>query len=339
MITRLRDDNLKKSLREDGLKSFYLLAGNDAYLISRCCALLKGTADEVETLDFCEAGEEETEQQLSSYSFTEKLLIIDNFRASEYAGARKALYEEFLPELPSTLRVAVKAYSEGPSFKLSKAAESIASLCPDSAVVICEKKKDRELVRYVCAMAKSAGAELGYAAAEELIRLRGDDLFLLSGEVKKLAAASGYGEIGERLVRDMCPRTTEDSVFDFIRAAERGNTKQAVSLFYDIMEQEQSPNAVIAAISSSYVNMARVAAAREAKVPREQVESDFGYKKGDRALGVAFDKGGRFSRELLDQVVELLYGLNAALTSSSEDKQILMERGMVRLTELMRGRR
>lgn len=338
MTLKLRDDTLAKSIKNDGLKQMYLVAGNEPYTISRCVARIsEAVGGDVERLDFCTSSDEDVEQLLSSYGFTEKLVVIDNFKASEYTDGKRELYSGLLDDLPYGVYVVVKAVSDGPYFKLSKGAEGFASLCPDGAIVICEKKQKDDLVKYVCNMARNAGASMNYECARELIGRRGDDLFLLSNETRKLAAACGYGEITVETVRRMCPKTTDDSVFDFVRAVEKGDSRQAIALFYEIMEQEQVPNAVIAAISSSYINLSRVNAARSSGISREQLESDFAYKKGDRALAVAYDKGGRFSVSKLDEIIELLYDINVRLTSSAEDKQTVMERGMVMLANIMNG--
>ena len=340
MTVKLRDSDLRKSVSKDGLRSLYLIAGNDPYLISRAASIIEQKAGgEKVRLDFCASEDDEVEEQLSSYGFTDKLVVLDNFKASEYDEKKRELYSSLLDCLPFNVRVIVKSYTDSPAFKLTKAAEGFASLCPDSAIVVCEKRKGEDLVRLLCDEAKALGSSLSYDCARELIRLRGDDLFLLSNEIRKLAAACGYGEITAPLIARMCPKTTEDSVFDFIRAVERGSVRQALSLFYGMMEQEQNPNAVIAAISSSYVNLLRVQAAKQAGRSREQLEEDFGYKKGDRALGVAWDRGGRFSAGKLDAVIGLLYDINADLISSAEDKQTLIERGMVRLCALVNGGR
>ncbi|MBQ4239505.1 MAG: hypothetical protein II672_00125, partial [Oscillospiraceae bacterium] len=95
---------------------------------------------------------------------------------------------------------------------------------------------------------------------------------------------------------------------------------------------------VLAAISGSFVNIARVKAANEAHVSRERLEEDFGYRKGDRALSVAYSNERRYSRERIDRIMALLNETDGKLKSSAADKRILLEQAMVRLSLIASGR-
>ena len=306
MVSKLSDTTLRNDLKK-GLKQFYFIAGNDSFLIDNCLRLISEAVDgEVERMDFSETDTETAEGQLTTYSFSNKLLIIDNFKASEFTGEKKSMYAELLADLPATLTVATVLYSDDPRFRIPKSAENMAEMAQESAVVSCLKKEREQLYPYIRRMAELAGAEISGEAASVLIDLCGDDLQLLSSQIEKLAAASGYGEIKEDTVRRMCPRTTEENVFSFIRAVERGQNREAVTLLNEMLETETEPVRVLAAISGSVVNIARVKAAEAAGVSRDRLEEEMGYRKGDRALGVAYSNARRYSQEKIDNVIYLL---------------------------------
>ena len=339
MTIKLADSNLKKSLKQDGRKQLYFLAGNDDYLLSSCKNLI--TADvggETVTLDFQTDSDEEVEEQLSTFSFEPKTLVLDNFRASAYTEDKRRMYTEFLKDLPGTLTVVVILSSEDPRFTLPKAAESFCSLAEDAAIVLCTRKSGGDLVRYIDAIAKRHGCTLEYGAADEIIRLNGEDLQQIASQMEVLAAASNYGKITADIVRKMCPKTTEENVFDFVRAMERGKTKEAVSLMYEMLEQEQEPNRVLAAIAASFINIARAKAAIADRKSREEVEETFGYKKNDRALQIAFDKANRYSEKQIAAILDCLYETDRMLKQYAGDKQTMLEQGLVRLTMIVSGR-
>ncbi|MBQ4093645.1 MAG: DNA polymerase III subunit delta [Oscillospiraceae bacterium] len=340
MTLKLNDSTLKRSLEKDGRKALYFLAGTDAFLMERCIAAIAPEGCERVTLDFLTADDEEVAQHLSSFSFGDKLLLIQNFKASAYTEEKRKLYESYLAELPGTLTVCVTLLSdETKYFKIPKAAEAFCSLCPDSAIVTCLRKTGSELAHYVDALAKREGCSINDDACSELIRLCGDDLLMLHSEIQKLAGACNYKRIDLETVRALCPKTTEDNVFDFVRAMERGKTADAVKLLHAMMEQEQEPAKLVAAISTSFVNLLRAKTAAAAGISRARVEEDFGYRKDDRALSIAFQNHTRYSDRQLEDIISLLTELDGQLKRGGADRTILMEQGMVKLALLVAGRR
>ena len=334
MVARLTDTSLSSDLKK-GLKQLYFIAGNDSFLISNCLRLIGEAVDgETVKMDFVESELDAVEEQLSTYSFGNKFLVINNFKASDYTGDRKNVYNELLPEISSMLTVAFVLNSEDERFKLPKTAENIAALVPDSAVVMCLKKDRDHLYPYIKRLAERAGAEIGGEAASVLIDLCGFDLQTLSTQIEKLAAASGYKEISEQLIRRMCPRTTEESVFSFLRAVERGAGKEAVKLLNEMLETDNEPIRVLAAIAGSYTNIARIKAANAAGISRARLEEDFGYRKDDRALSVAYSNERRYSQDQMDRIMELLNDTDVKLKSSAVDKRIILEEAMIKLTLL-----
>jgi len=339
MTIKLTDSTLKKSLKQDGRKQLYFLAGNDDYLLSTCKNLIASDAGgETVSLDFQSASDEEVEEQLSTFSFEPKCLVLDNFKASAYTEDKRRLYTEFLKELPGTLTVIVIMSSEDPRFSVPKPAEAFCSLAEDAALVLCTRKTGGDLIRYIEAIAKRQGCTLEYGAIDEIIRLNGEDLQQIASQMEVLAAAGNYNKITAEIVRRMCPKTTEENVFDFVRAMERGKTKEAVSIMYEMLEQEQEPNRVLAAVASSFVNIARAKAAVADRKSREEVEETFGYKKNDRALQITFDKAGRYSDKQISSIMECLYDTDRKLKQYAGDKQTLLEQGLVRLTMIVSGR-
>ena len=339
MTIKLTDSNLKKSLKQDGRMQLYFLAGNDDYLLSSCKNLIISDVDgESVMLDFQTVSDEEVEEQLSTFSFVPKTLILDNFKASAYTEDKRRLYTEFLKDMPETLTVIVILSSDDPRFSIPKAAEAFCSLAESAALVVCNRKTGGDLVRYIDAIAKRQGCTLEYGATDEIIRLNGEDLQQIASQMEVLAAASNYGQITIDTVRKMCPKTTEENVFDFVRAMERGRTREAVSLMYEMLEQEQEPNRVLAASSSSFVNIARAKAAIADKKSREELEEILGYKKNDRALQIAFDKANRYSEKQVEAILDCLYETDRKLKQYAGDKQTMLEQGLVRLTMIVSGR-
>ena len=84
--------------------------------------------------------------------------------------------------------------------------------------------------------------------------------------------------------------------------------------------------------------MSGVKAAEAAGVSRDRLEEEMGYRKGDRALGVAYSNARRYSQEKIDNVIYLLNETDRKLKSGAADKRIILEQAMVRLALIVSGR-
>ncbi len=341
MTIKLTETSLKRSLRQDGRMQFYFLAGNDEFLLSSCCkSIAEDVGGEKVTLDFQTASDEEVEEHLSTYSFEPKTLILENFKASAYTEEKRKLYTEFLGELPETLTVVVTLLSEDNNarFSIPKTAESFCALAERAALVTCMKKVGGDLVRYIDTIAKRLGCTLDPGAADRIIQLCGDDLLQISSQMELMAAASNYGRITPSIAEQMCPKTTEEGVFDMVRAMERGNAGEAVRMLYEMLERNPDDYQVLSVVSGSFVNIARAKAASAAKISREDVETIFGYKKKDRALSIAFDRINRYSDRQIEAILDCLFDTDRKMKRYAGDKRVLLEQGIVRLTMLVSGR-
>ena len=341
MTIKLTDSGLKKSLQKDGRMQMYFLVGNDAFLISACKkTILSDVGGESVALDFQTASDEEIAEHLATYSFQPKTLVLENFKASAYTEEKRLFYSDYLSVLPYTLTVIVilQADDQYGKFSIPKAAEAFCSLCQKSALVTCIKKTGGDLVRYVDSLARRHGCTLDYGATDRIIQLCGDDLLQIASQMEIMAAASNYGRITVDIAEKMCPKTTEEGVFDLIRAMERGRTSEAVRILYEMLEKEPDYSNVLAVISGSFVNIARAKAAVSRRISRDDVETIFGYKKNDKALSIAFDRVSRYSDDQIAAILDCLYQTDRRLKKFAGDKMITLEQGLVRLTMLVSGR-
>lgn len=341
MTIKLTDSGLKKSLQKDGRMQMYFLAGNDAFLISACKKTIQSdVGGEFVSLDFQTALDEEVAGHLATYSFEPKTLILENFKPAAYTEEKRAFYTDYLSDLPYTLTVIVTLLAEDSygKFSIPKAAEAFCSLCPRSALVTCIKKAGGDLIRYVDSLARRLGCTLDYGAADRIIQLCGDDLLQISSQMEIMAAASNYGRITVEIAEQMCPKTTEEGVFDLVRAMERGRTAEAVRILYEMIEKEPDYSNILAVISGSFVNIARAKAAVARRISRDEVETVFGYKKNDKALSIAFDRTSRYSDSQISAILDCLYQTDRRLKKNAGDKMVILEQGLVRLAMLVSGR-
>ena len=200
-----------------------------------------------------------------------------------------------------------------------------------------ERPDEAYAKRFVCRRAQSLGAEFEPVAAQELVRRCGIDLFLLSGEVEKLAAASGYGRIGTKEVLSLSPRNIEADVFEMVRLLLAGRGKDAMARLNELLFLQNAPIAIAAALNGSFVDMVRVRAAAERKIGYRQAFREMGNKGSDYRYKKSLETARGFSAAQLAAFIEILDRLDRKLKGSAVDKNTLLQMAMGEILLVGRG--
>lgn len=87
-----------------------------------------------------------------------------------------------------------------------------------------------DLTRWATSFAKSIKLNISPALLERVVAMVGDDLWQLSGELKKLAARAGSGPVDEVMVRDLVRTNVDDQIFAFIDAVAARDQARAIRL-------------------------------------------------------------------------------------------------------------
>ena len=189
-------------------------------------------------------------------------------------------------------------------------------------------------------MAKSLGATLEDAAAQELTERTGGDLYLLSNEIAKLAAGAEYGTITSATVSSLATRTVEADVFRMIDAVTAGRPAEAFAVLDRLLYLRSEPIAIVGALASSFVDMARVQTGGRHKVGYAGVFKDLQYTGNDYRLKRASQNAARFTPQQLRSALEILIELDTALKSSPLDNAVLLQTALSELCGIARsGRR
>lgn len=335
-MEKLTDANLKKSLAA-GLKRLYLVAGNDAFLVESCVnAIVKTALGGADTpLRFGQKNLADGGFEELFYSFSllggNRVAIVDDFNISALPAPLSAMLAELLPAIPEDLVVILRQISDDRKFALSKRAQEFAALWPDSATVLANAKTGLELERYIEHIAKRENCAIEPPAIRALAALCGDDLLLISGEIKKMAALSGYHVITKDHVEALGVRTAEAGVYKMIGAIEAGRTKEALAELEDMLDNLSEPLAVTGALNTALVNLYRARVARDRGRPIQFLYENFEYKNGDRRVAIAYERSAKYSSKQLERMITLLYDLDLRLKSSAVDSRTIIEQAVVAL--------
>lgn len=190
-----------------------------------------------------------------------------------------------------------------------------------------------ELVDFVINRAKELDTQIEPGPAKALIERCGTDLYLLEAELQKLAAASGYGVITAQLISEMAVRNVDADVFDMVRLVQAGRKVEAFRRLEQLLEQQNDPIAIAAALTGSYVDLYRVKLAQTVRKNYSHVHKDFGYKGSDWRLKKASEAASRLKLEQLEEILDILTQLDIQLKSAPTDKGILLQAALASMIQ------
>lgn len=171
-------------------------------------------------------------------------------------------------------------------------------------------------------------------AAAALVERVGDDYFLLSCEVEKLAAASGYSTIDVALVGQMGVQNIDADVFELVRLATARNRGQAFSKLNQLLELQNEPIAIAAALAGSYLDLYRVKCGQASGRNFTAVHKDFGYRGSDWRLKKSAEAAARYSKRQLGKILKILLSLDEKLKSSPADRTVLLQTALSEILEV-----
>ena len=210
------------------------------------------------------------------------------------------------------------------------------------AVVLCGRRSQTELLRFLAREAEKAGCVLDRAAGLKLLDYAGQDLTSLQNEVEKLCAyALGQGApaITGDMVEELVAKSTETTVFLLAKALVSGQYETAYNLLDTLFYQREDPIAIVGALAASYLDMVRVRAALESGHSYSDAAQYADYKGRDFRLRNAQQNVRGLPQQVLHQSVHLLLEADLALKSSRLDGRIRLEELVAKLLLAAQGDR
>lgn len=253
---------IKEDLANKNFKNMYLIYGEEAYLRNYYRTSLR-------------------------YALTEP---DDNLNYSYFEGAGINLEEvvDILDTLPfmSEKRVVIcentgwlSKSDEGGGANLKMLITALDNLSEDVVFILCEEKVDKRsalykkistkglaeefarqteesLIRYVINLAGAEQKKIAPNAAAYLVTETGNDMILLGLEVAKLVAyCLDRAEITIKDIDTVCTHQITGKIFDMIAAISARRQKEALRLYYDLLNLRESPYAILALVVRQYNNM------------------------------------------------------------------------------------
>ncbi|MBE6750175.1 MAG: DNA polymerase III subunit delta [Ruminococcaceae bacterium] len=338
------EEAFKKTLQAEKLLPVYILFGEDSYLkknyTEKIAALITETDDIFNFAKFTkDSALQEVYDSVMQFPFMsdKKCVILDDF---DFEDCSKTDFEnlvELISSVPDTT-VFVLVF-ESVQFdhkknqrfkKMVTAAEKIGG-----AAVNLAHRSVAELSRMLCDGAKKRGVRMDSSVARYLIEVAGEDINLLRNELYKLCAYCKNGVILKEDVDNVSVKTIEASVYNLSKHIFDCNISSAINLLDELMFMKLEPMSVFYSISSCYVDMQRIFAARKQGVGITEVAEHFGYGNKAFLLEKAAQSLKKFNETKLNLSFDELIKADKRLKSTGADQRTVLEELIVRLVYII----
>ncbi|MDQ0218240.1 DNA polymerase III subunit delta [Peribacillus cavernae] len=324
-----------KDLKRKKFAPVYLLYGTEAFLINETKQLLLQHA----------LTEEETDFNFSQYDLEETPIetALEDVETLPFIGERRLVF------MQNPFFLTAEKPKQKVEHNLKKLEQYIADPAPYSIVVLTapyekldERKKitkelkrkavtveakklgDNELKVWIRERAAASMVQIDEDAIALLLELAGTNLMLLTNEIDKMALyVDNEKRIDVAIVEKLVAKSLEQNVFTLVDEVLQKNVKGAISIFHELLRQNEEPIKILGLIASQVRLMYQV---------KEMARQGYSQQKIAGALRVhpyrvklAQEKTGRFHESELLSIINELAEADYKMKTGQADKALTLE--------------
>ena len=337
------EDALKKDISSKRLAKTYILFGEDGFLKKSYADKLCGMAFDGDPFFNLQRFEGDCNLQ-DVYNAVEQFPMMADSKCVcltdyDFEHASKEDFEKLCLLLESEHEECVfilRFDSIEVDPKSSKARGIFASTEKSGGRIIrLDHKRSVELVKVLTDGAAKRGVKMDSKTAEYMIEICGTDLNTLKNELDKLCFYNAKGTIDKKAVDYLSIKSVEESVFDLTNEIFKGNPSGALDMLDSLFFMRIEPIIILHTVSSSYVDLYRVRAAKKSGKGIIAVSEAFNYKNRDFVLKRAADTLTKFDDNKLELSLKALVNADSALKSTGSDPRVVLEQLVIRLIYIL----
>lgn len=251
---------------------------------------------------------------------------VDVFALDE--GGREKM-TELLSDIPDYCTL---VFTYGPAWKPDKRYKKLwEAVEKNGCLVEFPKQNRRELIswviRHFAAREKSISQELaGY-----LIDITDGTMTALSGEIGKIAAYSGSGEIVKSDIDAVTEPVLDAVVFQMTDLLSQGKFGSALVKLQQLLKMQQEPIAILGAVGGHFRRLSTARTLRDLGKGEGELMRLCGI--GSYPARLALDAAGKFSPAFYRKAAELVLETDYRMKTSFDDKERLLEVLLLRLSQ------
>ena len=334
------EDTLKKNVSANSLLRVYLLFGEDGFLKKSYSDKLLKLITEPDDVFNCSKFDSNCDLQdvydavlQLPFMGDQKFIELYDFDFEKCSKTELDRLCTLIEEVPDTACFVIRLDSvDFDSKKSSKFKRILTSVEKNGGIVAkLDHRKAPELSKMLCDGAAKRGCKFEPNAARYLIETAGDDINLLKNELEKLCAFVLNGTITKETVEMVSIKTVETSVYNLSKFIIEGDVSASLKILDELFFTRVEPMVILHTISSVYVDMLRVFAAKSVSLTTKDVDTEFGYKAKAFLLDKATLNLRKFDRKKLELSLDALIEADRCLKSFGAEPRIILEQLIVRL--------
>lgn len=336
---------LKRALKEGGLKNLYVFCGEEAFLRDSYLSKLKQTVLPAGLEDFnlhaakgkdCSIDWIEQAVDCLPMMSQRTLVVVTDFDLFFQGEKGRDRLLDILGSLPDYCTL-VFVYDLLP-WKAPGQSKLAALVNKVGAIVNFQRQEEKTLVSWICGQFQRAGKSIDTMDAGYLVFLCGDLMHDLSSQIGKIAAYAG----GSRVTRDdidavAIPQVSA-SVFKMTDALARKDFDKAADLLADLLHSQESPVMILSVMGKYFRQLytARLFLAQKRPRPEYAALWNMSGPYMEQQAGRLLDAAGKFSLPWCRYAVRRCAETDILLKSSyGQEGEVLT----ALLMELASGRR
>lgn len=233
----MEQKKLKAELARGELRNFYLLFGEERFLVAHYAAEIEATCAAASKNIFdgaAAAAEIIMAAETVSFDAGKRVILVRDSKL--FAAGRKEDSEKIADYLPKIPEDTVLIFAESETDRRTRSFKKAQEL---GGAFECAPLSPHDLAKWLISVAKKSGAKLEPPAANLLIRTCGTGMFNLENELRKLIAYCG--EITPQAIAEISTPTLESRIFDLTKAMGAGRISDALRVYRDMLFLKESP--------------------------------------------------------------------------------------------------
>lgn len=334
------EEALKKNLSKGELLPVYILFGQDGYLKKNYSDKIGAKIAEPDDIfNYCKFTADSDLQEIYDavlqlpFMGDKKFVELYDFDFEHCAKSELDRMCELLSEVPDTTVFVLRFDSVEFDFKKSSKFKKLVTAAEKSGgmAVNLDHRKTPELVKMLVDGASKRGCKMESSAARYLVETAGDDISLLQNELIKLCAFANGNVITSDTVDKVSVKTVEASVYNLSKFILDSNTSAAIACLDELFFMRIEPIIILYTVSSVYVDMLRVFAAKQQGEPLSAVAQKFGYKGREFLLEKAGTNLRKFDFNKINLSLSAVIEADRSLKSFGADARTVLEQLIIRL--------
>ncbi|MCD7735488.1 MAG: DNA polymerase III subunit delta [Lachnospiraceae bacterium] len=293
---------LNEDIKTGSFQRAYLLYGEEAYLKHLYKKKLRDAIlPEGDTMNFSAfSGRGIDVRQLIDQAETMPFFAEHRLILVEDSGFFKSASPELAEYLPQTPPETVFVFIENEVDKRGRLFKAVKSC---GRVTELGRQDARTLTSWILGTVKKDGRRITQDALALFLEKTGDDMENIEHELEKLLSYTlGSDAITSADVEAVCTETTENRIFDMVRAVAEKQQKKALELYYDLLSMKEPPMRILFLIARQFNQMLQVRDLRDQGYDNSSIASKAGI--APFIVKRSLSQAAHFSKEALLKAVE-----------------------------------